>query len=82
MSTVTLYSREPGLVNGLTVEGEEIPRSEDGGFLVTAAHVADLLAFLPGLTSERPEGIKAPEAVKPKKAAKIDANPEATKAEE
>lgn len=82
----TLYPVSEGSCNGLTIEGEECKRTEDGGFLVPAKHVADALAFIPGLTSEKPEAAPVEGEDAPKKRgrpAKVaeEAAPEATPVE-
>lgn len=62
-----LYPISEGSCNGLTIEGEECERSLDGGFLVPSKHVADVLAFIPGLTREKPSDATQVETTEGKK---------------
>lgn len=53
-----LYPIEEGAVNGITVDGVECKKTEDGGFDIPDQHVADALIATAGkLVSEKPGAI-------------------------
>lgn len=54
-----LYPIEEGAVNGITVDGVECKKTEDGGFDIPDQHVADAQIATGGkLVSEKPTGGK------------------------
>jgi hypothetical protein len=75
-----LYPVSEGACNDISVDGVNIPRTEDGGFDVPDQHVADVVtATGDALTSVRPDWVSAPAGKKAPKASKTE--PEAPRAE-
>ena len=57
-----LYPIEDGAVNGITVDGVECKKTEDGGFDVPDQHVADAMIATAGkLVSEKPAAGGSPD---------------------
>lgn len=69
-----LYPASEGSCNDISVDGENIPRTDDGGFDVPDRLVGIILSTLPGLTTEKPA--PAVEAKAPKRGMKADPAPE------
>jgi hypothetical protein len=49
-----LYPASEGSCNDISVDGENIPRTDDGGFDVPDHLAGVILSSLPGLTTEKP----------------------------